>query len=61
MKKIPKTLPLMTREEEDKAMKVLMDQLAKEERIAVIEYYISVFFLSLISIGFGAMMGSAFL
>ena len=49
-----------TREEEDAAMKVLMKQLEKEERIAVIEYYISVSVLGLTMLGFGYMLGRVF-
>lgn len=49
-----------TREEEDAAMKVLMKQLEKEERIAVIEYYISISVLGLTMLGFGYMLGRIF-
>ena len=51
---------IYTREEEDAAMKVIMDQIAKEERLNLIEYYISVSALGLIMLGLGFMLGSVF-
>lgn len=47
--------------QEDRMMKVLMERIEKEERIAVIEWYISVFFLSLIMVGLGSIIGKIFL
>ena len=50
----------MTKEEEDKEMKVIFDQIAKEERLNLIEYYISVSALGLIMFGLGFMLASIF-
>lgn len=47
----------MTKEEEQRAMKEIFDELDKQERIAVIDYYISIIVLSSIAFLFGLLVG----
>ena len=50
----------MTKEEKDEALKAIFDQLDKEERLNLIEYYISVSALGLSMFGLGFILASIF-